>query len=52
MDRTYSKMLRNVTVNGERYRKMISNFFWPKCQSLACMTCDFNKTVPHATQHA
>ena len=35
---------RNVTVNGGRYREMISNFF--------CMTCGFNKMVPHATQHA
>ena len=39
---------RNVTVN----REMISNFFCPKCKSLTCMTCGFNKTVPHATQHA
>ena len=25
---------RNVTVNGERYREMISNFFLPKMQKL------------------
>ena len=43
---------RNVTVNGERYREMISNFFCPKCKNLTCMTCGFKKTVPHATQHA
>ena len=40
----------NVTVNGELYREMISNFFYPRCMSLTCLTCGFNKTVPHATQ--
>ena len=37
---------RNVTVNGERYREMISNL------SLNYMACGFNKTMPHAIQHA
>ena len=40
---------RNVNVNGERYREMITNFFMPKCKSLTCMTCGYDKTVPHPT---
>ena len=42
---------RNITMNGEHYREMISNFILPKYKSLTCMTCAFNKTVPQATQH-
>ena len=42
----------NVTVNGERYRELICNFFYPKCKSLTCMTCSFNKSMKHATLHA
>ena len=38
----------NVTVNGERYREMISNFFLAKMQELVL----HDKTMPHATQHA
>ena len=36
---------RNVTVNGEHYPELISN------KSMTCMTCGFNKTLPHATLH-
>ena len=36
-----------VTVSDERYCEMISNFFCSKCKSMTCMTCSFNKTVPH-----
>ena len=45
---------RNVTVNGERYREMISIFFfWPKCKSLTCMTCGFKRRcyMPDSTHN-
>ena len=39
----------HVTVNGEHYREMISNFFFfcPKCKNLSCMTCH----MPHSTRN-
>jgi len=43
---------RNVTVNGERYRVMIDDFFCKKWKNWTWSTCGFNKTVPHATRHA
>ena len=45
---------RNVTVNGQRYREMISNFFWPICKSLTCRTCMISTRRcprPHSTRN-
>ena len=42
---------RNVTVNGERYRVMISNFFFPKIQELDWHDMWFERRchMPHST---
>ena len=42
--------IRNVTVNGERYREMISNFLLPKMQELDLHDMWFQQDG--ATQHA
>ncbi|QQP40307.1 Transposable element Tc3 transposase [Caligus rogercresseyi] len=41
---------RNVTVNGERYRAMIHDFFLPQLAELNLVNMCFIKTAPHATQ--
>ncbi|GFY27771.1 transposable element Tc3 transposase [Trichonephila clavipes] len=40
----------NVTVNGDRYRAMITNFFIPELNNHDARSCGSNKTVQHVTQ--
>ncbi|GFU92438.1 hypothetical protein TNCV_5018051 [Trichonephila clavipes] len=41
----------NVTVNGDRYRAMITNFFIPELNNHdVSRSCGSNKTVQHVTQ--
>ncbi|GFT40670.1 putative DD41D transposase [Trichonephila clavipes] len=41
----------NVTVNGDRYRAMITNFFIPELNNLdVSRSSDSNKTAQHVTQ--
>ena len=42
---------RHVTVNGNRYRAMITDYFWPKLEDMDLDNMWFNRTVPQATQH-
>lgn len=39
-----------ITVNGVRYRDMLTTFFRPKLKDIDMTTCGSNKTVPHAIQ--
>ena len=47
LDRTSSKLLRIVMIPWDD----IKLYFCPKCKSLTCMMCGFNKTVPHSTRN-
>ncbi|GFX50526.1 hypothetical protein TNCV_614551 [Trichonephila clavipes] len=40
----------NVTVNGDRYRAMITNFFIPELNNQMSRSCGSNKTTQHVTQ--
>ncbi|GFW81122.1 hypothetical protein TNCV_4804901 [Trichonephila clavipes] len=40
----------NVTVNGDRYRAMITNCFIPELTSMMSRSCGSNKTAQHVTQ--
>ncbi|GFU27147.1 putative transposable element [Trichonephila clavipes] len=40
----------NVTVNGDRYRAMITNFFIPELNNHDVRSCGSNKTAQHVTQ--
>ncbi|GFV59244.1 histone-lysine N-methyltransferase SETMAR [Trichonephila clavipes] len=40
----------NVTVNGDRYRAMITNFFIPELNNHGVQSCGSNKTAQHVTQ--
>ncbi|GFW40613.1 uncharacterized protein TNCV_4824491 [Trichonephila clavipes] len=40
----------NVTVNGDRYRAMITNFFIPELTIMMSWSCGSNKTAQHVTQ--
>ncbi|GFV46799.1 uncharacterized protein TNCV_1882581 [Trichonephila clavipes] len=40
----------NVTVNGDRYRAMIINFFIPELNNHDVQECGSNKTAQHVTQ--
>ncbi|GFX01910.1 putative DD41D transposase [Trichonephila clavipes] len=40
----------NVTVNGDRYRAMITNFFIPELKNHEVKSCGSNKTAQHVTQ--
>ncbi|GFU92213.1 uncharacterized protein TNCV_1509381 [Trichonephila clavipes] len=40
----------NVTVNGDRYRAMITNFFIPELNNHDVRSCGSNKTAQHITQ--
>ncbi|GFV09108.1 hypothetical protein TNCV_138991 [Trichonephila clavipes] len=40
----------NVTVNGDRYRAMITNFSFLKLNNHDVQSCGSNKTAQHVTQ--
>ncbi|GFW47967.1 uncharacterized protein TNCV_2401541 [Trichonephila clavipes] len=40
----------NVTVNGDWYRAMITNFSFLNCTIMISRSCGFNKTAQHVTQ--
>ncbi|GFV68342.1 hypothetical protein TNCV_575941 [Trichonephila clavipes] len=40
----------NVTVNGDRYRAVITNFFIPELNNHDVQGCGSNKTAQHVTQ--
>ncbi|GFV46583.1 uncharacterized protein TNCV_3931 [Trichonephila clavipes] len=40
----------NVTVNDDRYRAIITNFFIPELNNMMSRSCGSNKTAQHVTQ--
>ncbi|GFT96229.1 hypothetical protein TNCV_3906701 [Trichonephila clavipes] len=40
----------NVTVNGDRYRAMITSFFIPELKIMRSRSCGSNKAAQHVTQ--